>query len=48
MIGPPNRNTKTKRGDDRTAGAERDVAEDVEERDLVGKFGQPVEHRVEP
>ena len=34
-------------GDDGAAGAERDVAEDVEERDLVGKFGQPIKHRCE-
>jgi hypothetical protein len=36
------------RGDDRTAGAKRDVAKHVEERDLIGQFGQPVEHWVEP
>ena len=36
------------RGDDRAAGAEGDVAKDVEERDFVGKLGQPIEHRVEP
>ena len=33
------------RGDHRAAGAEGDVAEDVEERDLTGKFGEPIEHR---
>ena len=36
------------RGDDGAAGAERDVAEDVEKRDLVGEFGQPIKHRVKP
>ena len=34
------------RGDDGAAGAKRDVTEDVEERDLVGEFGQPIEHRI--
>jgi hypothetical protein len=33
------------RGDHRSAGAKRDVTKDVQERDLVGKFGQPIKHR---
>ena len=36
------------RGDDGAAGAEGDVAEDVEERELVGEIGQPIEHRIKP
>ena len=36
------------RGDDGAAGAEGDVAEDVEEREVPGEIGQPIEHRFKP
>ena len=45
MVGP-NRNTNNERGDDRAAGAECDVAEDVEDGDLVRQIDQPIEHRI--
>ncbi len=34
------------RGDDRAAGAKRDVAEDVEDGDFVRQIDQPIEHRI--
>ena len=33
------------RGDDGAAGAEREVAEHIEERQFVGEVGQPIKHR---
>ena len=33
-------------GDHRAAGAEGDVAEDVEDGELVGQFDEPIEHRL--
>ncbi len=36
------------RGDHRAAGAHREVAEHVEDRERAGKIGQPIEHRINP
>ena len=43
---PAEQKHEHQRGDDGAAGAEGNVTKDVEERDLVGKLGQPIEHRI--
>ena len=48
MIDGPNMKTKTSAVIDRAAGAERDVAEHVEDRELVGQIDQPIEHTHQP
>ena len=46
MIARAEQEHEDQRGHHRAAGAERDVAEHVEERERAGKVGQPVEHRI--
>ena len=46
MIHGPNMNTKTSAVIIEPAGAHRQVAEDVEDRERAGKIGQPIEHRI--
>ena len=42
----PEHENEEARGRGRPAGAKGDVAKDIEDRELVGKLGQPIKHGV--
>ena len=46
MMAGPNRKHEQQRGEDRAAGAEGDVAEDVQRADLVAEVDELVEHAI--